>query len=107
GGTPSSSSKFGSTFDTTWDASKAFDGDTSTRWLSRSPAVLPEWLQFVFPTERTIVQYAIRGDSNAGASNASPTEWKFQGSNDGVDWTDLHSVTGQSWVANETKVFTL
>jgi subtilisin-like proprotein convertase family protein len=38
-------------------------------------------------------------------NESSPSDWTFQGSNDGVTWSDLDTQTGISWFAGERKLF--
>ncbi|MFA6415809.1 MAG: tail fiber domain-containing protein, partial [Candidatus Paceibacterota bacterium] len=91
----------------TGPAWQAFDGDSSTGWIDYNNATTDiEWLSYQFTTAKTIVRYSITGKLAAYGSN-SPVDWVFQGSNNGTDWTQLDSQTGQTlWTDLETRTFT-
>lgn len=43
---------------------------------------------------------------NDHSDNSSPTQWQFQGSHNGIDWTTLDSQAGQTgWSKSETRFF--
>jgi hypothetical protein len=53
-------------------------------------AIAGYFLQYQFPTSKTIIQYAIR------CINYHLYSWIFQGSNNGTDWTTISTITGQN-----------
>ncbi|MGP3594300.1 discoidin domain-containing protein [Vagococcus sp. WN89Y] len=65
-------------------------------WASsgRPTSEKPEWLQITLPSAIRIGGYQIRNRQVYDMANLKT--WKFQGSNDGVKWDNLHSVTGDS-----------
>jgi hypothetical protein len=85
-----------------YSAHSAFDGDSSTFWLSDLPApcgtqTWPQWLQISFPSSLAITQYTLRGHSECNEyCSQSPSEWTLRGSNDGYNWTVIDSQTGQT-----------
>ena len=58
-------------------------------------------------TPQTVAFYSI----TAGPENASktaPKQWVLQASNDGVNWTELHTVSGEKqWSEGETRKYTI
>lgn len=82
-----------------------FDHDAVNMWGTANPTSLPEWLQFDFGAGNSwiVTKYKLTGNFWEGPN--SPGAWKFQGSNNGVDWVDLDTRSGQTWVAQETKTF--
>lgn len=77
----------------THEAYKAFDHDNSTYW-STSSGVYGE-LRFTFPSSEKVKTYTVRTSSQPLAN--VPKTWTFQGSNDGVSWTVLDTVS--SWLS--------
>lgn len=73
----------------------AFDRNTVTFYLSATNvSVTPQWIQLQFPSAVIINRYRFRGDgSNA---NRTANNWTLQGSNDGIAFTTLHTVTAGS-----------
>lgn len=68
-------------------AAHAFDGSSSTYWLSKSPAA-GQWLTYTFPTPQTVLQYSLSGSSDVRWVAADGlTAFEVQGSNDGVNWS--------------------
>lgn len=82
----------------------AFDNNWSDYWHSTN-AAYPKYLgyQFTFPV--VAAKYTIASRS-ASPAVLYPKDWKFQGSNNGSSWTDLHSVSGASFSASEKKTYT-
>ena len=70
-------------------AFSAFDQSTSTYWQCLT--VLTGIIGYQFPTGRVIKQYGFFSMTN---NVYNPTAWTFQGSNDGVSYTTLETVTG-------------
>lgn len=89
---------------TTYNASRVFDGDTTTkagRWLAVKQSLQPvAWLSYRFDKGMLIDGYgfALLYD-NAGDNNSrAPVSWEIQGSNDGGDtWTTIDSVEDFEW----------
>lgn len=91
---------------------EAFDGTlTRNNGCLRTNATLPWWLQYDFGAgkEKKIIQYAVSSYPTTTLTNArSAMDWTFQGSNDGVNWAVLDTVTGETgWTVEEQRVFTL
>jgi hypothetical protein len=75
----------------------AFNHDSSGFWDSSSGA-FPKWLKYDFGS----ALYAIISYDILPYVGEAPTSWKFQGSNNDTDWTDLDTQTGISGWANDT-----
>ena len=67
-------------------------GGNHNGWLTNGTA-LPQWIKYDFGSGKTAVGYAIRPWFSDNYPQRTPTTWKFQGSNNDTDWTDLDSVT--------------
>ncbi|MFA5340461.1 MAG: discoidin domain-containing protein, partial [Clostridia bacterium] len=65
------------------------------------------WLQYQFTSAKIIERYTITGRNYEGPPGASPypTTWKLQGSNNGTDWVDLDTQTGQTFTQSEKKTY--
>lgn len=80
----------------------AFSGGTNQGWLNNGSA-LPQWLGYQFPTAKTVRRYQMRQYSeNYASGNRRIKTWKFQGSSNGTDWTDLDTQTNYVWPTNFT-----
>jgi len=73
----------------THEAYKAFDHDNSTYW-STSSGVYGE-LRFTFNSAKNVKTYTVRTSSQPLGN--VPKTWTFQGSNDGVSWSVLDSIS--------------
>ena len=68
-------------------AAHAFDGSSSTYWLSKTPAA-GQWLSYTFPSPQTVLQYSLSGSSDVRWVAADGlTAFEVQGSNDGMNWS--------------------
>ena len=94
-------------------AKNAFDGGTNTFWeVSGS---FPHWIQTDFGTyPKTVRGYALQtGPSSHGingidAIGRMPKGWRFEGSNDGSDWTVLDTQATQThWKVNERRTYNI
>lgn len=55
-----------------------------------------------------LASYKITAVQSSEFPEGTPTSWTVQGSNDGVDWTIIHTVIGEStWTGGETREYTL
>lgn len=90
-------------------ASRAFDSVTISSWIAEgNPISWPQHVGLEFSTARTIAQYGVGSyDQSSGSANGSPKDWTFEGSNDGMNWTTLDTVTNQTgWGGGELRKFT-
>jgi len=72
----------------------AFDRNTGTSYLSSTAvSVSPQWIQIQIPVAAVVNRYRIRSGGTLGRVF---NNWTFEGSNDGVAFTTLHTVTGGS-----------
>ena len=69
---------------------RIFDKEIITLW--RSTIINGGWIGYVFPTAKTIKQYSFL----ALSTTYGPEDWTFEGSNDGISWTVLDTVTGNN-----------
>lgn len=73
-----------------YPAANTVDGIVSTYWASASYTPPPHFVRYDLTTQKAIVQVAIYP---FGASINCPRDFKIQGSNDGVNFTDVKSFT--------------
>lgn len=100
-------------WDTTWVASKAFDGIKTGNigWHSPSSPTLPAWLQYEFPEAVEVDSIAITNRGGENSVNTPPTEFVVQYLNDQGIWVDAsYHVVTDPWILtntneNETKTF--
>jgi hypothetical protein len=71
-----------------WKAFANSDG-----WITDGSA-LPQSVGYQFTSAKTIVKYSILGWITNTFPFRCPVTWKLQGSSNGTDYTDVHSVTG-------------
>jgi len=91
------------------NASAAFDGIVPAtlaqpRWQTNS-ATNPQWLQVNIGSQIQAKQFVLYCDTSSipNFANYSAQNWKFQGSNNGVDWEDILSVSGWTVAVWKTK----
>jgi hypothetical protein len=66
----------------------------------------PHWLSIQYPTPVSIRSYSITSRNLGGSLHQGyPVDFQMQGSEDGIEWTDLDVQEGVSWSINETKTF--
>ena len=65
---------------------------TYTGWY---PLSFPIFIKAQFPTTQILKGYGLMPQYIAGLPTRSPRDWKFQGSNDDTNWTDLHTVVNE------------
>ena len=85
---------------------RAYDGLTgaSDHWFS---AATTGWIGYDFYESKSVTQYAITGVSSGYGTNRSPTAWTFEGSDDGITWTVLDTISAQTWSSLEVKTFNI
>lgn len=79
----------------------------SPYWSTQPVGTLPQWVRYDFGNgnPKTAVEYTVR-IRNVDA-NSKPTAWKLQGSNNGTAWTDLDTVSGETWANDGPKTYTI
>lgn len=94
-----------STYGGSYLASNAFDDNTTTQWTSANTAY-PHWLTYDFGSgnAKAITEYTIRAKTEH--VDDRPTAWRFEYSDDNVEWTTVDTRSGQVFVPAETKTFT-
>ncbi|MDH6674239.1 hypothetical protein M2277_004931 [Paenibacillus sp. LBL] len=85
-------------------AYKAFDNVfTGNGWIAANGQLKDQWLAYQFNAPTVINKYTI---TEQYEKSAAPRDWKFQGSNDGVNWTDLDTRTGVTgWLLGVKREF--
>ena len=90
---------------------RAFDRNIATTWATNAvPSVgSPATLTYQFPSTRIIKRYAFR--TAVPTSQNVPRDFKFQGSNNGISFIDLDSITGSNvggsaWYTSTLLVYT-
>jgi hypothetical protein len=78
---------------------RAFDADTTTSWQSPRYG---GYLQYQFPSGQSFVLTEYRL-TNAGTEN--PTNWQFQGSNDGINFTTIDQRSGETFSGLQVRSF--
>lgn len=87
-----------------YEASKAFDNNTTTRW-NNNGSTLPSWIEYQFASAVDIVEYRVTA-SNASPAVISPKNWTFEYW-DGSAWQVFETVTNQTgWTAGQVRTFT-
>ena len=84
-------------------ACNLFDGDTSTKWCCKAPSYYSSvWVMFKANVACRLKGYTITtANDNASNHGRNPKDWKISGSNDGVNWTELVSVSNDSKLQDE------
>lgn len=96
-----------------FDNNLVYGGTKATRaqWVSNStpPRVWsPKWLRYDFGTPTAVTQMALIAShtTEVNPSTAAPKDFKVQGSNDNVVWTDLVAPSSQTnWTPAEQRLF--
>jgi hypothetical protein len=77
-------------------------------WITDNGQALPSWLAYQFATPQIVKVYRMHPWDADTFPSRCPTEWKFQASNDGSNWTDLDSQTGfTNWGYTQNRQFLL
>lgn len=106
GGVASASSEQSATY----NAPKAFDGNSSTYWSSSNPSFTSnngtftggEYIQYVFASAQDLVEMKV-----TAMTSYFPLSMSLFWSDDGVKWTFQKTFTGLTWSNGETKTFDL
>ena len=98
---PSGVASASTEFNSSYYAYKAFDGNNSTLWGSSDGQSAGEWIKYDFGygNEKKLDSVYFR---NRSETNYAVGSFKFQGSNDDTNWTDLVEVTGLDTNDNST-----
>ncbi|EOO44533.1 discoidin domain-containing protein [Bacillus cereus] len=87
-------------------AYEAFDGNVDSIWGANfvyGPD--PSWIGYKFTGLTVIGKYTIKGEANSDSFH--PVSWKFQGSINGKEYSDLHLVEGTKFNKREKKEYIL
>jgi hypothetical protein len=97
-------------FSAQYAAKRAFNENTAEQnhlYYCSKNGIKTGWLAFDFGKPTTISKYGLQRLICCG-NIYSPVDWKFQGSNDGVNWQDLAEESDHNiWHDGEVKEFTL
>ena len=91
--TPSGVASCSSRVDSTFEAWKAFDGNTTSAdsaWISGSGS-LPHWLCYQFTMPTVVKKFKVTNRNATGASIGCIKEFTLQGSNDNSQWVNIKS----------------
>lgn len=83
-------------------ANNAFDNNTATVWQPNNGTPSNQWIEYHFTADKDIHEVSLR---NSATANDSWAAFKIQ-AHDSDSLVDVWSVSGQTWGASETKVFT-
>jgi len=102
GGTASASHQQGS-----FPAANAFDENDATRWADTG-LQLAEWLQWDFGVGNEQIVSAYKMKVYSTSNRSMPIGWKFQCSDDGVNWKTLDwPVTVPAWGVAEERTYNI
>lgn len=80
------------------NATNINDGNSGSFWQSatsyQSGGSYSNWIKLDLGTPKVVVRYQLQTPS------ANPTDWHFQGSNNNINWVNLHSInelSGSTW----------
>lgn len=99
GGSSSASTVFGGL-----PVSNLFDGSTSTVWAATTNT---GWVRYDLGLGKTsgVMEFVVKSRGDGYATQA-PKDFSLQGSNDGVNWDTLKTITNQTgWGLGETRTF--
>jgi hypothetical protein len=81
-----------------------FDGNDKTNWsLTTKSGIIQAEINDATP--QVITKYSITSASEAPEKD--PKDWIFQASNDGNEWVDLHTHTGETFGRSQTQTFSI
>ena len=93
-----------SAFSSSFEGWKAFDGNASTDW-GTADTTMPQWILLDMGQNVEADEISIHNKDHGGGRG--PQDFKVQYSDDGANFTDAHSVTGEtSWSGDETRSYT-
>jgi len=79
------------------------DGSTNSKWCCGGASTAnPKWVALEFANAYFLESFTIT--SGGDAAWRRPTEWEIQGSNDGTNFTTIHSQSGSVWSAHKQVV---
>lgn len=103
-----------------------FDDVDASYWASGLAAPFPHFVQYQFSSPVVVTEYAVTVPTitgtnpppynitippisalapNGSINECSPTDWQFQGSNDGSTWTTLDTQSGLFWGSGQRQLF--
>lgn len=92
-------------YDSTWTPEKAFDGIKTGDQGWSAVGSLPHWIAYEFPEAVDVIKIQLTHRSNN--NQYMPRVFVVQKSNNGIDWTDVWSITDTTpWSYNETREYT-
>jgi hypothetical protein len=93
-----------------YSSSSNYYGDEKL-WVPNTPhfcsgigVTYPQWAKLAFSSGQDVCGYRVQALTTFEPEWV-PVSWKFQGSNDGVTWTDVDEQTDISWSQSEWKDF--
>jgi F5/8 type C domain len=95
-----------SEYDTTYPAWKAFNGTASVAtdaWLTGSGMTLNQWIRVDFGTGISKIINSIIIQARNNTATDTIRDWVLEGSLDGIVWTIIHTVSGETVFASLEK----
>jgi hypothetical protein len=103
-GTISASSEYNANYPA-WKAFNDSNTDTYDAWITSSGTV-SGWLQIQLDTPQKMTKYSVT--SRGVGTIAAPKDWTFEGSDDGVNWDVLDTISDETgWSAGERREYTI
>ncbi|MGO4730235.1 hypothetical protein [Paenibacillus sp. 2KB_22] len=104
--TPQGVAAASTTYSSSLEPWKAFDKNTADAgWLMESNKWNGAWISYTFPQPTVVNKYGIKGP-NSNVSTDSAKSWRFEGTNDGTNWTVLDIKTNQpAWSTGEYREY--
>ena len=92
--TPSGIASASSDYGVAYAPWQAFDRYGSGNWTAAYPATGNQWVQYEFPEPITPYKYSVQ---IVNSITRSPLTWQLQGSNNGIDYTTIDSISNNIW----------
>lgn len=92
--------------DTTYPAFKLFDRNSSTIWFAQNGITTGYITVYTGGDSWLVTSYTITGCSSVGS--CTPKDWTMLGSNNGTNWTLLHTVVGATgWTTADMRTYSI
>lgn len=105
GYTISASTQYDTTSYNAWKAFNQTNLNSTDCWITQNGAI-SGWLQIQLPSSKRVGAFAISNRNNAPDYNYSPKDFQLLGSNDGINFNILKSVTSEIvWKSNDYKFY--
>ena len=100
----SSSVETSGTFSSQYPAWQAFDGATSTMWISEVFET-PAWISYDFGGQHLVTHYSIMNTNGPVLVSRAPKDFEFQGWN-GTDWVTIDTRSNETnWISGQARQY--